>query len=142
MTATLAKAEELIALTEQLALHIERDVTILNGARPAALNTNDSDRAALTLLYGKAMAEFKASALAEVPLTVKARLKAATERLHAGLKEQSRLIARFRHVTEGLVKAIAESVAARQATGVYAKSGSVVKPAAARASALTLNQAV
>ncbi len=139
---TVAKAEELIALTEQLAARVEADVKILNGSRPSALNPDDNDRTALTLLYGKAMAELKGPALAQLPPAVKTRLKAATERLRAGLKEQGRLIARFRHVTEGIVKAIADSVAAAQAPGVYAKSGSVVKPAAARAAALTLNQAV
>ena len=143
MTEILTKAEELIALTEQLAVRVERDVTILKGARPAALNVDDKDRAALTQLYAKAMVAFKPDATADLPLSVKTRLKAATERLHAGLKQQSRLIARFRHVTEGLVKAIADGVVARTSPGVYAKSGSVVKPPAApRATALTLNQAI
>jgi len=138
-----AKTEELIALTEQLALRIEQDVTILNGARPAALTVDDKDRVALTQLYAKAMTAFKAAPPADLPPSVKARLKTATERLHAGLKQQSRLIARFRHVTEGVVKAIADAVVARTSPGVYAKSGAVVKPPAApRATALTLNQAI
>lgn len=139
-----AKAEELIALTAKLATLVEQDVTILKGARPAALTQNDTDRAALTALYAKAMAEFKAKpAIAALPLSVAQRLKAATERLHKALKEQTRLLARFRHVTEGLVKAVAETVAAREATGVYGKQGYAVKPPATpRATALTLNQAV
>ena len=138
-----ARTEELIALTEELAVRIERDVTILKGARPAALAVDDKDRVALTQRYAKAMAAFKAAPPASLPPAVKARLKTATERLHASLKQQSRLIARFRHVTEGVVKAIAAAVAARTSPGVYAKSGSVVKPPAApRATALTLNQAI
>jgi hypothetical protein len=139
-----ANAEELIALTARLATLIEQDVTILQGARPAALSQNEADRAQLTAHYAKAMAAFKPKAgVAALALPVAQRLKAATERLHKALKEQTRLLARFRHVTEGLVKAVAESVAAREATGVYGKQGYAVKPPAPpRATALTLNQAV
>lgn len=141
---TPAKAEELIALTAKLAALVEQDVTTLKGARPAALTQHETDRAQLTALYAKAMAEFKTKpAVTTLPLSVAERLKAATERLHKGLKEQTRLLARFRHVTEGMVKAVAETVAAREATGVYGKQGYAVKPPAApRATALTLNQAV
>lgn len=144
MSAALAKADELIALTAKLAAFVEHDVTILKGNRPATLAKNEDDRMALTLLFGKAAAEFKSKpAVAELPSAAQQRLKAATERLHKAIKEQSRLLARFRHVTEGLVKAVAEAVAKREAPGIYAQSGYVVKPPAApRAAALTLNQAV
>lgn len=139
-----AKAEDLIALTTKLAAFVERDVTVLKGDRPRALTQTEDDRAALTLLYGRAMSEFKSKpAVAALPAPVQKRLKESTERLHKALKEQTRLLARFRHVTEGMVKAIAEAVAARDASGVYGKAGYVVKPPAApRAAALTLNQAV
>lgn len=141
---TPAKAEELIALTAKLAAFVERDVTVLKGNRPAALAEHENDRATLTALYGKAMTEFKGkAAVPALPAPVQKRLKEATERLHKALKEQARLLARFRHVTEGMVKAIAQAVAARDASGVYGKAGYVVKPPAApRTAALTFNQAV
>jgi hypothetical protein len=143
MSLALAKAEELIALTTKLATLIEQDVATLKAKRPAALPQDDS-RAGLLLLYGKATAEFKsATAVASLPASLKQRLKAATERLHKALKEETRLLARFRHVTEGIVKAIADRVTQRQAAPTYAKSGHVVKPPAApRATALTLNKSV
>lgn len=141
---TPAKAEELIALTTKLAAFAERDVTVLKGNRPAALTQNEDERGTLTLLYGKAMAEFKGkTAVTALPAPIQKRLKESTERLHGALKEQARLLARFRHVTEGMVKAVAEALAAREASGVYGKSGYVVKPPAApRTAALTFNQAV
>jgi hypothetical protein len=143
MSLTQAKAEELIALTTKLAALIEQDVATLKAKRPAAL-PQDESRAGLLALYGKAAAEFKtAASVASLPAAMKQRLKAATERLHKALKEETRLLARFRHVTEGLVKAIAERVTARQAAPTYAKAGTVVKPPAApRATALTLNKSV
>jgi len=143
MSLSLAKAEEMIALTGRLAALTEQDIVTLKGSRPAALSLHDNDRATLFLLFGKAAAEFKKeAALAPLPSAVKQRLKSATERLHRALKEQNRLLVRFRHITEGLVKAIADSVAARGTPPGYARSGAFAKPAAAHASALTLNQAV
>jgi hypothetical protein len=139
-----AKIEELIALTTKLAILVEQDVATLKGNRPSALAQNEGDRAALLLIYGKAVTDARApGAMGDVPASVKARLKAATERLQNALKEQGRLLTRFRHVTEGLVRAVAENVAAREAAPVYAKTGHMVKPPAApRVSAMTLNQAV
>jgi hypothetical protein len=139
-----AKAEDLIALTERLAAFVEHDIVVLKGKRPAELTKTENERATLTLLYAKAMAEFKSKPLvAALPANAQKRLKLATERLHKALGEQARLLARFRHVTEGLVKAIAETVVARETVGVYGKLGHVVKaPAAPRAAALTFNKAV
>ena len=143
MSALLAKAEELIALTGKLAAQTEQDVQTLTNKRPSALAQHDHDRSTLLLLYGKASAEFKnAAALAQLPPAAKQRLKAATERLHKGLKDQNRVLARFRHVTEGLIKSIADTVAARSTPSAYAKSGAFAKPAAGHATAMTLNQAV
>lgn len=141
---TPARAEDLIAITDRLAALLEHDAMALRGKRPADLATNENERVALTLSYTKAMAEFRDKlAIAALPLPLQKRLKQATERLHKALGEQARLLARFRHVTEGLVKAIAETVAARNTTGVYGKVGQLVKPPASpRAAALTLNQAV
>lgn len=139
-----AAAEELIALTEKLAALVEADVAALKSARPAALGGGADERAALTLVYGKAMAGFKTKAVvAALPASLRGRLKAATQRLHKATAEQHRLLARFRHVTEGMIRAIADTVAQREASGVYGKAGAYVKPpAAARAAALTFNQAV
>lgn len=143
MSLTLAKVEELIALTTKIAALIERDIETLKNNRPAELTQNENDRASLLAQYGKAAAEFKTPAsLQSLPLTAKQRMKAATERLHKAMKEQNRLLTRFRHVTEGLIKAIAEGVAARETPAVYGKSGAYAKPQGARPSAFTLNQSI
>lgn len=141
---TAAKADELIALTAKLAAAVEQDVAVLKGGRPAALTANAEERAALAATYAKAMVEFKGKpAIAALPVPLRQKLKAATERLHKATREQNRLLARFRHVTEGMIKAVADAVAARDASGVYGKAGYVVKPPAApRASAMTFSQAV
>ncbi len=144
MNPHLTKAEELIALTTRLAAMIEDDVATLVAKRPAALANNEADRSTTLLLYAKAAAEMKSSgAITQVPANTKQRIKQVTDRLHKALKEQNRLIVRFRHVTEGLIKAIADVVVARETPAVYAKSGAMMKSAMAnRGTAMTLNQAV
>ncbi|MEQ1752911.1 MAG: hypothetical protein ABL973_02120 [Micropepsaceae bacterium] len=139
-----SKAEELIALTTRLAALIEDDVTTLKGKRPAMLAKNEADRATAMPLYGKATADFRSpTAISVLPPATQTRLKTATARLHAAIKEQTRLLIRFRHVTEGLVKAVADVVAARETPTAYAKSGAFARSnASQRATAMTLNQAV
>lgn len=143
MSLNLAKAEELISQSAKLATLTEQDIATLKAGRPSALAVQDDNRAMQFLLFRKAAADFKASdALAVLSPETKLRLKSATERLHKALKEENRILARFRHISEGLVKAVADSIASRGAPPAYAKSGAFVKPSAARASALTYNQAV
>lgn len=131
---------ELIQLTERLTAIVERELAILKGARPSALNTNDDERATTLALYGKKCAAFKREAMSTLTGDAKKRLTAATEKLRAALKEEARLLARFRHVSEGIIKAVADAVAARQTPATYAKAGAFAKPAAGAASAMTFNQ--
>ena len=144
MSATLAKAEALIALTTRLAALIEDDVTTLIAKRPAALANNETDRTTALLLYAKAAKELKSTgALSQMPANTKQRIQQVTDRLHKALREQNRLLVRFRHVTEGLIKAVADVVAARDTPSVYAKSGSMIRSNMTnRGTAMTLNQAV
>ena len=143
MSLTLAKVDELISLTAKLAALTEQDVATLKAGRPSALALHNDSRTIQLLVFGKAAAEFKAGGdLAALSPDAKRRLKAETERLHKALKEENRLLARFRHISEGLVKAVADSIAARGTPTAYAKSGAFVKPSASRASAMTLNQAI
>lgn len=144
MSASLSRVEELIALSTRLAALIEDDVATLRGKRPSHLIKTEADRSTATLLYGKAVAEFKSSGTAKTlsPLA-RQRLNTATTRLHAAIKEQSRLLTRFRHVTEGLIKAVADVVIARETPSTYAKNGAVSRAGASyRGTAMTFDQAV
>jgi hypothetical protein len=131
---------ELIQMTERLVAIVEREVAVLKGGRPSALNPEDAERAQLLALYAKRSAAFKRELLPTLTADAKKKLTAATDKLRAALKEEARLLARFRHVTEGLIKAIADEVAARQAPPTYAKAGAFAKPAAGSATAMTYNR--
>ncbi len=138
-----SQIEELVQLTERLTALVARELAILKGGRPAALNANDDERALSLALYTKRCLALQRD-VASIPPgnEPKRRLMAATEKLRAALQEESRMLARFRHVTEGLVKAIADEVIARQAPANYAKAGSFAKPATNAASAMTFNQTI
>ena len=138
-----SQIEELVQLTERLTALVARELAILKGGRPAALNANDDERALSLALYSKRCMSLQRD-IASIPPgnEPKRRLIAATEKLRAALKEESRMLARFRHVTEGLVKAIADEVIARQPPANYAKAGSFSKPATNAASAMTFNQTI
>src|SRR5262249_19072594 len=137
---SIAKAEDLAALTARLADLIEQDIVTLKGKRPADLAQHDNDRATVMLHYAKAAAEFKTPAqVAPLPAPVKQQLKLAAERLHKAMKEHARLLTRFRHVTEGVIKAIADGVAARETPPAYAKTGTFAKPKGPARIAMTFN---
>jgi hypothetical protein len=142
MTNANAQVEELLQLTERLTALVDRELAILKGARPAALHSNDDERATSLALYAKRCAAFKREIAPSLGADAKKRLTAATDKLRAALKEEARLLARFRHVSEGLIKAIADEVAARQTPATYAKAGAFAKPAAGSASAMTFNQTI
>lgn len=135
-----AQVAELIELTERLTKIVERELAILKGGRPSALTADDDERAVALAHYSKRCAAFKREALPTLSGEPKKRLVAATDKLRRALKEESLLLARFRHVSEGLIKAIADEVAARQTPTTYAKAGAFAKPAAGSASAMTYNQ--
>lgn len=135
-----AQIAELIQLTERLTAIVERELAILKGARPSALNTNDDERSTTLTLYAKKCAAFKREAMSALTNDSKKRLNAATEKLRTALKEEARILARFRHVSEGIIKAVADAVAARQTPTTYAKAGAFSRPVPGAASAMTYNQ--
>jgi len=139
-----AKAEELIALSARLTAIIEDDIATLRNKRPAHLARTDADRSMAMLQYARAVGEFRNTGGAKlIPAALKLRLNASTQKLMTATREQGRLLSRFRHVTEGLIKAVADVVIARETPSVYAKSGAIAKSASAnRGAAMTLNQAV
>jgi hypothetical protein len=144
MNDQVSRAEELISLTLRLAAIVEDDVRTLKAKRPAMLAASENERTTASLLYAKAATEFKSPAsVTSLPAPVRTKLKAATARLRTATREQTTLLTAFRHVTEGLVKAVADVVARKSMPSAYAKSGNLAQPSAAfRPTALTLNQAV
>lgn len=144
MTSHVQRAENLLALATKLTAVLEEDAAILRSRRPALLAGRQEDRDLLMLQYARAVSEFrKVHVKGSLPPALKQKLSGATEKLMAAIREHSRLLLRFRHVTEGMLKAVANVVVAQETPSVYAKTGAIASTGANhRASALTLNQAV
>ncbi len=144
MTTHAERAEQLLSLATRLANLLEEDIAILRARRPAQLANRQQDRELLMLQYTKAVSEFrKAHVKGSLPQALKQKLGQATEKLMSANREHGRLLMRFRHVTEGMLKAVANVVVAQDTPSVYAKTGAFAQSGSnPRASALTLNQAV
>lgn len=144
MNTHIERAEGLLSLATRLCSVIEEDCAILRARRPAQLAGRQAERENLMLHYAKAVSDFRKSHVkGSLPTPLKQKLDKATEKLMTAIREHTRLLTRFRHVTEGMLKAVADVVVARETPSVYAKSGAFASTAGNhRASALTLNQAV
>jgi hypothetical protein len=138
---------DLILYSDQLAAILVKETAGLQARDKSALTVFEAEKARVMALYQRELNALRkdpnwAKAL---PAPVRDALAAAGARLGAALKSQSALIARRRHVTEGIVQAIAKEVAVkRQGVTPYAKpNGARLAPAAPRAAtAITLNSVV
>jgi len=137
-----ARTEDLIALTERLTGLVAEQARCFEARRPqdAALHLAEIGQLANAYRHESAKIRGAPALLKALPPALRARLYRATEAFDAVLARQARAVAAAKIVTEGLVKAIAEEVAAqRQQGGVYGASGTTSAPAAA-ATAITLNR--
>jgi hypothetical protein len=139
---------ELIAYSDQLAGILRRETAAMKAGEKDALKKWEADKARTMALYQRDLNALKKDPAwaKKLPPATRERLTAAGERLNAALKEQSQLIARRRHVTEGIVQAIAKDVSQkRQGVSPYARPlpGKVQPPPSIRAvTAITLNSVV
>ncbi|HAH11494.1 MAG TPA: hypothetical protein DCL54_18500 [Alphaproteobacteria bacterium] len=136
---------DVIGLSDQLMALLNSETEALRKGNSAPLTENEAQKSRLMALYQR---EF--GALRTVPDIartlnphVRDALSKATARLQSALKEQSQLIARRKHVTEGIIQAVAKSVASkRQGASPYQRpigaQGAPRLPARA-ATAITLN---
>lgn len=139
---------DLIALTNQLTVIFQRETAGLLAGDKDALKTWEADKARAMALYQRDMTAVKKDPdwARKLSSIARDKLTAAGAQLQKALSDQSRLIARRRHVTEGIVQAIAKDVAQkRQGVSPYAmpRPGRAANDAAPRlATAITLNAVV
>jgi hypothetical protein len=131
----------LIVLTERLTGLIAEQAQAFEARRPqdAAVNMEETSR--LANLYRQEAQRVRAEAkpFADAPLALRAKLIRATEAFDAVIARQGRALGAAKAITEGLVHAIAEEVAAQRSSGTaYGPGG--VKPRGDAATAVTLNR--
>lgn len=135
------RIEQLIALTERLTQLIAGQAQAFETHRPQDAAATMEETSKLASLYRKEAARVRADPepINSAPLKQRARLVRATEAFDAVMARQGRALTAAMAVTEGLVHAIAEEVAAQRASGsAYGPAG--VKPKPAAATAVTLNR--
>jgi hypothetical protein len=135
------RIEQLITLTERLTRLIADQAQAFETHRPQDAAATMEETSKLAGLYRKEAAFVRADPepINSAPLAQRARLVRATEAFDAVMARQGRALNAAKVVTEGLVHAIVEEVAARRASGApYGPAGAKPKPPAA--TAVTLNR--
>lgn len=136
------RVAELIALTERLTSLIAEQARCFEARRPqdAARYLEEIGRLANTYRHESARIRGNPAVLQALAPMRRQQLYRVTEAFDAVLARQARAVTAAKFVTEGLVKAIAEEVAAqRQSAATYGAGGTTAAPPAA-ATAITLNQ--
>jgi hypothetical protein len=135
----LAGIEAMITLTETLTRLLADQARAFEAHRPHEAARNLAEISGLANKYQIASAHIRAQPglVERAPLAVRQRLLRATEAFDAVLQRHGRALAASKTVTEGLVKAIAEEVAAKRNVGAAYGPGAARRPAA---TAITLNR--
>ena len=135
------RVEQLIILTERLTELITGQTEAFEDRRPQDAAGLLEETSRLANLYRHESARVRADPrLVEgAPQAARARLIEATEAFDAILARQGRAIEAARTVTEGLVKCIADEVAAQRSKAVVYGAGGV-QTTTAVATAITLNR--
>jgi hypothetical protein len=134
------RVEQLVMLTDRLTQLVADQAKAFEEHRPHDVAEQLEEASRLANIYRHESARVRAdpSLIASAPLEQRTRLVRATEAFDAVLARQGRALAAAKHVTEGLVMAIADEVAAhRDRNTTYGLSG---KTPTAAATAITLNK--
>jgi hypothetical protein len=135
------RVEQLIILTERLTELIAGQAQAFEERRPqdAAALLEETSRLANLYRHESARVRSDTRLVQGAPLAARTRLIRATEAFDAVLARQGRAIEAAKTVTEGLVKCIADEVAAQRSQAVvYGSTGT--QSAGAAATAITLNR--
>ena len=135
------RVDQLILLTERLTALVAEQARAFETRRPqdAVIHVEETGRLANLYRHESARIRGNPGLISAAPLRQRQRLRRATEAFDAVLARQARAVGAVKTVTEGLVRAIAEEVAAQRHKGSTYGAGGVQAPTAA-ATAITLNK--
>ena len=125
------RIERMISLAERLVAVLESDIAALKSGNPGALKSADPEVQKLTAQYGLEAQNFDIRIARAAPVSLRTRFMAVTAKFREVLQLHTRLLARVKNASEGMVKAIAEEVNRMNAptrtygpkSGYAAKSG-------------------
>ena len=105
-----ARIERLIGMAERLVIALEGDIEALKSGRPQLLLTADPEIQRLTALYGREAQGFDVRIAQAAPQPLRSRFVAITAKFRDVLTLHTRLLARVKNASEGMIKAIADEV--------------------------------
>ncbi len=138
------RVEQLLILTTRLTALLERETAFFEARTPQKANADADEKNKLANTYRLEIANVAKNPdlVAGAPVALREDLRAATAAFEKALAANNRAANTVRHLTEGLVKAIAdETVKARNSMRGYGANGAL-SASAADAAALTLNRQV
>jgi hypothetical protein len=104
------KIERMIAMAERLIAVLESDIAALKAGDVAGLKTAEPEVQRLTAQYGREAQDFDLRIAQAAPLTLRTRFLAITARFREVLQLHTRLLARVKNASEGMIRAIAGEV--------------------------------
>jgi hypothetical protein len=104
------RIERMIDLAERLVAVLESDIAVLKSGNPGALKSAGPDVQKLTAQYGREAQNFDIRIAQAAPLPLRTRFLTVTAKFREVLQLHTRLLARVKNASEGMIKAIAEEV--------------------------------
>ena len=111
-----AKFERLLAMTGRLITALTLDVDALSHGRARELKMIEPEMQKLAALYEREAAAFSEREMQAVPAALREKYLASVKVLRDLLKQQQRLLTRMRRVSEGMIRAVADELARREAS--------------------------
>lgn len=125
------RIEQLTKMAERLSQALQQDIEALQLGRPKTLRMIDDDMQRLSVVYSREVKTLDPSRAKVVPLEIRKRFCAVTERLKGLLDLHQRMVKRVRNASEGIIKAVANDVEKRRnAMRPYVSPKSAYRPPA------------
>ena len=137
--------DELSLVTERLTKMIRNEIKVLKAGRPSELEAYGEEKAGLSASYARLSAALKRDreVLKSVSQERRTALKAVTTDFRNALEELEKRLSRARHLSEGMIRAIADDLSASQSQPVgYGVKAAPTAPGPARPQTIALNRVV
>lgn len=137
--------EDMLAVTRELTVLVREEIALLEARKPGEISRLQSEKQRLSALYSQYFEALKTAPCAANGSddALRQSLRTATETFQAEVERLGRMIARFRVVTEGIVRAITEEAQRQKAeTTGYSGGGARTGGPQTKPVSLALNQTV
>jgi hypothetical protein len=104
------RIERLISLAERLMTALETDIVALKAGKPREMVSQNPDIQKLSALYGREAQNFDIRLAKAAPASLRARFLSVTAKFREVLQLHTRMLARVKNASEGMVQAIAREV--------------------------------